>query len=164
MPPGSPAIIRRFRDEDAADVQQCMVDEQNALRLFDTRKPEGAAMVEEYFIQVIDACSNNGGVIYVSEVGGRVVGFVTLLTRVPHSGADDVPGTYAAIMDVAILAGWQGRGLGTALLLHAESEAAASGASELRLSALALNRRAIDLYTRLGYEPYAVTMTKRLDL
>lgn len=156
-------VIRSFRDADAPGVRECMVEEQDALRELDPRMPEGSAMVDAYVVETLDACEQNDGMMFVADVGNHVVGFVTLLKCVPHSGADDGPGSYAAIMDLAVRHEWQGRGLGAALLQWAEAEAIASGVTELRLNVLSKNRRAISLYERLGFLPYSVTLSKRFD-
>ncbi len=156
-------VIRRFRDADGPDVRTCMVEEQNAIRAFDPRMPEGTAMVDAFFQQTMEVCQQYDGVVFVAAHDQQVIGFVTLLKRLPHSGADDVPGTYAAIADVAVRSTWRGRGIGTALLQQAEAEARASGASKLRLDVLSKNQRAMDLYQRVGFLPYALTMEKRFD-
>lgn len=155
--------IRRFREADAADLARCLVDEQNALRVFDPRLPEGTTMVDAYLLQIMAACVEYDGVILVGTISDQVVGFLALLKRFGRSGADDAPGSHALVVDVAVRPAWQGRGVGSALMRQAEAEARAAGATEMRLSALHKNQRAIDLYQRLGYVPYDLTLTKRLD-
>jgi ribosomal protein S18 acetylase RimI-like enzyme len=163
MPIGSRIVIRPFQDGDAQDVRRCMVSEQDALRLFDPRMPEGATMVDAYFRQTMVACDECDGVILVATIDHQVVGFLTLLKQFRRSGADDPPGSHALVLDLAVLPASEGRGVGTALLHHAELEARLSGATEMRLNALSTNQRAIDLYQRVGYVAYDVTLSKRLE-
>lgn len=59
--------------------------------------------------------------------------------------------TAARLYSIAIGAGREGRGLGRALLLAAESSAIARGCQLLRLEVRDGNRRAITLYERSGY-------------
>ncbi len=162
MPTDNLTVIRSFCDADTADLCDIMVEEQDAIRRFDPRMPAGISMVDAYFAQTMEACRENDGAIFVAELDARVVGFVTLLRRVPHPGADDIPGTYGAVMDLAVRDGWHGRGVGAALLRHAESEARTSGVTELRLHVLSKNQRALDLYQRVGFSPYAMTLAKLL--
>ncbi|HSI39191.1 MAG TPA: GNAT family N-acetyltransferase [Xanthobacteraceae bacterium] len=55
------------------------------------------------------------------------------------------------IENVAVAPPFQGRGLGKALVLHAESVAAASGFSQIRLYTNKLFTANLALYSRLGY-------------
>lgn len=162
QPENGDCRIRPYVDADAAALRECMVHEQNALRELDARMPDGLAMVDAYFAQTMEACRERDGVILVATVGVIFAGFVTLLRCIPNSGADVAPGAYAAIMDLAVTPEWRGRGIGTALLKEAESNARQSGASELRLHVLGKNQRAMKLYERLGYPLYTVTLAKLL--
>ena len=75
------------------------------------------------------------------------------------------------IENVAVLPSFQRRGLGRALLTHAEGLAASSGIKQIRLYTNRLFAENIDLYARLGYRMareeamaggIAVHMTKNL--
>jgi GNAT superfamily N-acetyltransferase len=77
------------------------------------------------------------------------------------------------IENVAVHADWQGKGLGTRLLVHAESVARDLGFSQLRLYTNAAFASNIAFYQRRGYRedrrevigPYGITvfMSKRLE-
>lgn len=79
----------------------------------------------------------------VAASGADVVGYVTVLLRKGSSGA--------RIYSLAVDPRWQGRGVGTALLEAAESRAAHSGCTFIRLEVRADNARAIRQYVRAGY-------------
>jgi len=128
-----------------------MIEEQDALRAFDPYMPPGAAMIDEYFAQAVEACRQCDGSIFLAVANDEIVGFVTILTRIPHETADDGPGTYAAVMDLAVRPSRRGRGIGAALLRRAEDRARAAGAPDLRLHVLTENGGAVDLYRRLGF-------------
>ena len=75
------------------------------------------------------------------EADGRLVASIATRTE-----AD-----FLFIESVAVEPGWQGRGIGRALLAHAEDLARQAGLSELRLLTNALMAANAALYQRLGY-------------
>ena len=154
--------IRPFRETDAGELRLCMIEEQDALRAFDPRMPPGAAMADAYLEQTLQACRDCDGTVFVAAADGRVVGFATVLARVSHAGADNPSGSYAVVRDLAVRSAWRDRGVGTALLRHAEDHVKASGAIELRVEVLSENVRADALYRRLGFAPYLLTLVKRV--
>ncbi len=81
-----------------------------------------------------------------TEADGRVVGFVSVHTW----GAP--PERQGEVVEVAVDPAWQGRGLGQALLKHAEAYARRRGCRTLVLWVGRENARAIRLYKKLGYE------------
>jgi ribosomal protein S18 acetylase RimI-like enzyme len=54
------------------------------------------------------------------------------------------------------------QGIGSALLYHAESWARARGDRQITLQVFLKNETAINLYHKLGYQPYSLLMQKPL--
>jgi ribosomal protein S18 acetylase RimI-like enzyme len=69
-----------------------------------------------------------------------------------------------AVIDVAVLGGHRGAGIGTRLLRAAESLARRRGARRVQLDAAAANREALRFYqARLGYRPFGMLLQKSLE-
>ena len=90
----------------------------------------------------------------VVELDGRVVGFGVLALEVPESWpAAEQDKDYPQAIDLYVSPGSRGRGGGTALLTRMEEIAREWGADRLCLTVDPLsNKRALQLYKRLGYE------------
>ena len=83
--------------------------------------------------------------LYVAEVDEQLVGRLSL-TRDPSPASGHV-----ADLGLMVAAGHRRRGIGTALLLTAESWAREAGVSKLELHVFPHNAPAIALYERVGY-------------
>ena len=60
------------------------------------------------------------------------------------------------IHDIVVLQGQRGKGVGQALLAHAEAVAAETGCCKLTLEVLASNHAALQAYQRAGFAPYVL--------
>ncbi len=156
-------LIREYRGDDLAGVRACIVELQDFERRIDDRLRPGSSMAAGYLDRILGRCRDCAGTILVAECDSAVVGFASLLTRVPFEELDDAPGEYAIVTDLVVRDGFRGRGLGAALLAEAERYARAAGAVELRIAVLSANRGAATLYRRVGFVPYSEVLTKRLD-
>jgi len=76
-------------------------------------------------------------------------------------GPGGTPGLWW-VWEVRIDEEHRGRGVGTAVMVLAEDEARATGATELGLNVFGHNSGARRLYERLGYSTVAMRMAKRL--
>ncbi len=101
------------------------------------------------------------GQIFVAEIDGAVVGFVTVIAREPFTELDEPPGTYALITDLVVLPPHRNKGIGRALLERAEAYARSAGARELRIGVLVQNEPARRLYLAANFSPHLEIMTKR---
>jgi ribosomal-protein-alanine N-acetyltransferase len=90
-----------------------------------------------------DELSRGGRVYLVARVGPAVVGYAGLLMI-----ADD-----GHVATVAVDPAWEGRGIGTRLLVELIHQALALGAGQLTLEVRQSNTRAQDLYRRFGFAP-----------
>jgi ribosomal protein S18 acetylase RimI-like enzyme len=154
--------IREYRDADAPDVRDCIVQMQDHERRIDARLRPGDSMADEYARHMLERCRELDGAILVIETEGTVAGFVRILARVPYEELDDPPGDYALVADLSVREPFRRRGLGAALVQAAEDYARSHGATELRIGVLSGNHAAAALYRGMGFDPYLETLSKRL--
>ena len=93
---------------------------------------------------------------FVAEDGGKRVGFLHLQVQ-----GDFFSGARAChISDLAVATGQDGRGIGRALLAHAETWASANHCKLLTLGVFPGNTRARGLYERAGFTTELLRMAK----
>lgn len=119
-------------------------------------------MADVYLAYTMEHCRMHDGRILLAEVEGAVVGFATVLNRLPFESPDSPAGYFAYLMDLGVNAAFRGRGIGSALMAAAEDAARFGGALEFRTLVLHGNR-AVNLYRRCGMTDYSLTLRKRLD-
>jgi len=99
----------------------------------------------------------------VADVGGRVVGSARIELRHP-SPASMLRPVLAAWVDVAVLEGQRGNGIGSRLMQAAEQWAREHGAGLMMLDASVANLDALRFYEqRHGYRRSGVLMRKPID-
>jgi GNAT superfamily N-acetyltransferase len=158
------APVVRIRPTTAADLDAfvdiyCSMAEHHAsLSPARYRVPERAA-VRARFAEI---GADDENLHLVAEVDGRVIAHLdAYLDPVTGPGSQRRP-TAAASIGVAVLDGYRGLGVGSALMEAADRWARERGLLELRLEVAAENTGAHRLYERLGYEPLTHTLAKRL--
>ncbi|MCX8173826.1 MAG: GNAT family N-acetyltransferase [Thermoplasmata archaeon] len=80
---------------------------------------------------------------WVAEMDGKIAGYYILLFR--------KNARVARLYSIAVAEEWRGKGIGRALLQHAEKRAIERGCSAMHLEVKTTNCSAIDLYTKNGY-------------
>jgi ribosomal protein S18 acetylase RimI-like enzyme len=156
-------LIREYREDDLAAVRGCVAELQDFERRIDDRLRPGASIAADFLDRILGRCRDCAGTILVAECESTVVGFASILTRVPFEELDDPPGEYAIVTNLVVRDAFRRRGLGAALLAEAERYARAAGATELRIAVLSENRGAAALYRRAGFAPYSEILSKRFD-
>jgi GNAT superfamily N-acetyltransferase len=101
-----------------------------------------------------------GGVALVAELDGRVVGHLFLLIAEDAIYVREELRTYAYVSDLFVREEVRGLGVGKALMAEAERFARERGLRRLMIGVLSGNARAEQLYTRLGFAPHAIELTK----
>jgi GNAT superfamily N-acetyltransferase len=157
------ALVREYRDTDAAAIRACIVELQESERRIEPRLRPGTAMAAEYFTQMLDRCRAYAGRIFVAECGDQIAGFATVFARMPFEELDDPPGEYALVSDLIVLKPFRRRGYGRALLHAVERFAVEEGARELRIGVLSANDVARRLYVRSGFDSHIEVLAKRLQ-
>lgn len=154
--------IREYRGEDAAGLRACLVALQEYERRMDGFLVEGERMADRYLEHIFTRCAETSGRVFVADVEGRVVGFVSVWARVKSRGIEEREHEYAYVSDLVVLETHRGRGLGRALLGRAEEHARREGATILRIAVLARNAGARALYEGFGFEPRVIELTKEV--
>jgi ribosomal protein S18 acetylase RimI-like enzyme len=156
-------LIRDYMPgEDRDRLRACVVELQEYERGLEASLPRGEEMADAYVAFLLERCSSASGRIFVAEVSHGVVGFVAVLAAVVPESPDDAPTPYAYLSDLVVLPTHRRRGLGRALMEHAEEFARAAGATELRVGVLARNEAAGRLYESSGFRRYHVQLVKTL--
>ena len=157
-------LIREFReDTDLEGLKNCVIMLQDHERSLDPRMPDGPAIADRYVQHLQSQCQDHDGTIWVAEIDGCLVGYVTLLTSVATDEIDDGDYEYGLISDLAVHESYRGRGIGHALLEHAEGQAIAKGVRWLRVTVMAENRGALALYQSQGFESLYLDLEKELS-
>jgi len=155
--------IRGFRPEDAAEVTGCIVRLQNHERTIDERVLPGDAVEDWYLDHLLKTCAEQDGTLFIAEVGGQVVGFAAVQSRVPNEDVDESDYLFALISDLGVNESHRGQGIGRALFESCEAFARDRGARWLRIGVLGRNEVARGLYERCGFEDRQVLLEKPLS-
>jgi ribosomal protein S18 acetylase RimI-like enzyme len=103
----------------------------------------------------IDSFRMPGHAVFVAEVRGDIVGFVTVSERISFTGERE-----GYVGWLAVHAGMERRGIGSSLMATAEKWAIDRRLSCLTLETGAANYAARSLYQALGYEEEDIRLTK----
>jgi len=137
--------------------------DQLANRLADFDRPpwrsheEIAAGDRRALNEALDA-PQGGTALFIAEVEGERAGCLLMWTLQDYFSQS----RHAHVSVIAVTQNAEGRGVGRALLDHAERWARAQGHSRVTLSVFEGNRRAQALYERAGYTTEMRRMTKGL--
>jgi ribosomal protein S18 acetylase RimI-like enzyme len=157
-------IVREFDARiDQKRIQDCFVELQDAERVLDPRLPCGNDIVGAYIPTMLKRCSQAAGKVFVAEVEGVVVGFVTVLTRVRSDELEGGDLEYGLVSDLIVTNESRRMGIGRQLLEAAESFARSRGVQCLRVGVLAANEAANYLYTSSGFSNLYVELEKDLS-
>lgn len=162
----SPAMSPRIRpyapERDALDLRRCFLELQDHEHGFDPRAYTGDEIVDAYLAYMLERCQPPDGALWVAELDGRVVGFVTAI-RVERPSPDDSDAFHVELGELGVLAEARNAGIGAALVAQVERHARAHGAPVVRVSMGAANHGAQRFYARLGFEPCVLMYERRLD-
>lgn len=156
-------MIRDYEPgQDRDQLRACVVELQEFERGLEPRLPVGEEMADTYLAFMLERCARTSGRVFVAEVDHTVVGFVAVLANVPQEEPDEDRAPYAYVSDLLVRSAYRRRGLGRALLEHAEKFARGAGARLLRVGVLARNEGARRLYASMGFADYTVQLIKPL--
>lgn len=155
-------IIREAKKQDYEDL--CSLIEQidglhrdNLPHIF--QKTDGPARQREYILGLIGA---DNVCVFVAEESDQLIGFVNLFVRSSTDIPILVPRCFALIENLVVDERYRWRGIGRALLEHAQEWAVEQGATSIELTVYEFNRTARSFYERLGYETESRRMSKKL--
>lgn len=139
-----------------------MIELQNFERDIDPRMPSGEEIVDEYIVEMLNRCRACDGQVLVADVDGEIAGYVTILNRVQSDDLDDGNIEFGLVADLVVRKAFRGSGLGKKLMHAAEEYARDDGVRWLRISVMAANRGARQLYSALGFDEIYVELEKDL--
>jgi ribosomal protein S18 acetylase RimI-like enzyme len=161
--PDGPVVVRAAERRDLpaiVEIYRSLGKHHAALDPTSYRVPE-AEPVRDRFARVLEAQAADDA-HFVAEVGGQVVGQLSLYAEAPTGDGSIRLPRRAAEIGIAVLDDWRGRGVGTALMEAAEAWARERGLDRLLLSVDTANVDAARLYERMGFRPEAIAMRKVL--
>jgi ribosomal protein S18 acetylase RimI-like enzyme len=120
------------------------------------RDPKGTLRAVEVAVRsAIDSFRVPGHAVFVAEADGDLAGIVTVSERISFAGERE-----GYVGWLAVRAGMERRGIGSALMTVAENWAIDRGLSCITLETGAANHAARSLYQALGYEEEDIRLTK----
>jgi ribosomal protein S18 acetylase RimI-like enzyme len=157
-------LIRDYDDElDRNNIRVCLIELQEFERRIDPRMPPGEEIADAYFSEMKQNCCEYLGKIMVAYDNREIAGYVTLLTKVRSDDIDDGNLEHGLITDLVVRKMYRGHGFGRSLISAAETFAKANNVRWLRLSVLARNTVARNLYTSFGFSELYVEYEKDLN-
>jgi len=152
---------REWTEADLPALREMVAALHDTLRPYDASYPPAREIIGAYFDYLAAEVRETEGTFLLAEEDGRPVGFLGLFGLMAPFTPDEDSAPYTFISDLYVAPACRGRGVGRALLAQAEARARALGAPRLELAAHAANP-AMALYTRQGFQPRLVIMSKRL--
>jgi GNAT superfamily N-acetyltransferase len=116
-----------------------------------------AATARRWLLADLARIGSDAAVFLAETAVGEPVGAVAVASSQHFTGA-----AQAEIGELAVVAEWEGRGIGAALLAAAEAWARERSAPFISLATGAANARALAFYARHGFQPEDVRLTKPL--
>ena len=123
------------------------------------QKPGGTAREQDYYLGLV---TDENVALFVSEAGGKLVGFVHAILREPPAFPVFVPRRYAIVDGIVVKSGFQNQGIGKILMDKMQDWAIARGATSIELNVYEFNETAISFYERLGYQTLSRKMSKEV--
>lgn len=109
-------------------------------------------------------CQKDDGTILMAWESGRAIGYATIFTNVVEDGSrEELPHSLAKVGDLVVTETARGRGIARKLLEECERLARIAGRDEIRISVLARNSHAHDVYWGAGFEDHHISMRKKLS-
>jgi len=156
--------VRHARSTDAGDAAAVYVSSAEHHHQLDPtlyRIPDLDAVTSRYRDRL--PTTDQGAALLVGDLDGQVVGTCQVRLMPKPSGASMLKPVTVAEVDVAVLPDFRGRGVGQALVAHAEAWAKEHGAGRTMLNAHADNVDALHFYTeRLAYRTIGTVLSKEL--
>jgi GNAT superfamily N-acetyltransferase len=156
-------MIRSYAGKiDADALRECVIELQEFERNMDPRMPAGEDIADEYIVEMLNRCESCAGDVLVAEINGELAGYVTILNHVQSDDLDDGDMEFGLVADLLVRRSYRGTGLGGELMRAAEDFARNGGVTWLRVSVMAANRGARQLYDSLGFSEIYVELEKPL--
>jgi ribosomal protein S18 acetylase RimI-like enzyme len=154
--PAEPAVIRPATERDAAALADVFIEAWRQAYTTVVSPEVLAALDREQVTRWLAGliASHAEGTTEVAATGGQVTGFVRYGPE-EHDPEEHAPAHagHGHVFGLYVHPARSGRGIGTALLRHAETRLAARGCTQVSLYVFEANRRARRMYAAAGYRP-----------
>lgn len=157
-------VIRGYEAaRDAKALRECFVELQDHEHALLPDAPTGEAIADEYLAWMFERAARFKGCVFVAERDGELLGYATVLARMPRTDPDDPVPEHAFLSEIVVREAARDAGVGQALMAAAEDYAKSRGAPEMRLTVWPENTGARRFYQRLGYADGMIQMHKSLS-
>jgi ribosomal protein S18 acetylase RimI-like enzyme len=154
--------IRQFVADDLPALKNCFVELQEFERELVSHRLPGEEIADRYIQALLQRKKENTAEIFVAEVAGKAVGFLSVLLSEQLDADLNEPIELAYLSDIVILKEYRKYGIGEALVKRAEEYAVAHNAMYLSANVLAANKGGRALYGKSGFNEYELLMLKKL--
>lgn len=139
-------IIREIQEGDAESfLSLCkQLDEENKFMMLEPG--ERRTTIEEQKKRIRDVLSKTNQTIFVAEVDGMLIGYLTAM------GGNFARNKHSVYIVIGILEQFTGRGLGTGLFETLECWTRERKLHRLELTVMVHNQRGVGLYQKMGFE------------
>ncbi|MBX9949483.1 MAG: GNAT family N-acetyltransferase [Candidatus Obscuribacterales bacterium] len=155
-------VIREFVTDDLAALKNCFVELQEFERELVSHRLPGEEIAERYIQALLQRKKEGSAEIFVAEVDGKAVGFLSVLLSEKLDADLNEPIELAYLSDIVILKEYRKGGIGEALVKSAEKYAISKNAMYLSANVLANNKGGRALYGKSGFNEYELLMLKKL--
>jgi ribosomal protein S18 acetylase RimI-like enzyme len=153
--------IRTFVSSDELGVKKCIFELKKYESQFDAGYFTDGNSVDKLFEDIQEG-KNNGGEIFVAEIDGQIVGFISLSIENKNDVLIVKKEDVIYISDTSVLPEYRNRGIGRGLLAKAYEFAKGKNVRFVKLIVFAGNTTAKLLYEKDGFKDYEVTMLKEI--
>jgi ribosomal protein S18 acetylase RimI-like enzyme len=154
--------IREFVADDLAALKSCFVELQEFERELVSHRLPGEEIADRYIQALLQRKKENSAEIFVAEVDGKAVGFLSVLLSEQLDADLNEPIELAYLSDIVIRKEFRKCGIGEALVASAEKYAVSRNAMYLSANVLANNMGGRALYAKSGFNEYELLMLKKL--
>ncbi len=152
--------ISTYTPEDLDAVHQLITELHDDLKVLEPDIiASGAEVATSYTDYILEKGETNRGIIYLAKKDDQAIGLVAM--RVEKDKDEEIE--YLFISDLIVTKNERNSGTGSKLLQRAEEYAKETGIHHLKVAALTENHGARNLYSKLGFRDYAVTLYKKLE-
>jgi GNAT superfamily N-acetyltransferase len=132
-------------------------------QFYDLMKP--ADEIGPWYLKLVQEYSQKeDGTVLIAWENGHAVGYASIFTKVEEDGkSEEIAYTYAYVGDLVVKEAARGRGIARQLLDACEAYARRAERTELRITVLADNKRAHDVYRAFGFDDLHIDMRKKLS-
>jgi ribosomal protein S18 acetylase RimI-like enzyme len=151
--------IVEYKLEDIDTLKYLVSELQDSLKEIEPQTiASGSKVKDSYTEDLLENVRAKNGQIYLMKDSERVLGFVAVYLN--HDNDEDVE--YLYVSDLIVVKSERGKGIGKLLLQKAEEYARNKKVEYVRIGSLVSNGGATQLYRKMGFDDYLITLQKKL--